>query len=157
MPTVDAVRKFVNSSINSTVADFQGSFSSWSAVPDVSSGYQKPPPRKFDYIYVYVNAADAASLGLDGTGTWRFIMSSDSWSAAAGKKNWTAQYKIASTQFTSAQQAALDSGVTRSKLDDIESRLLSLEAAVEKLNSLLAGMSRQTWTFESFSSSGSHV
>lgn len=109
-------------------------------------------PDKNDYVYVYLDAAAATSLSVlsQGTGTWRCAIAGDKWANASGRSNWKPQYRISDALFTAAQQAAIDSGIT----SDLVAEIASLRETVAKLSALLAGMSRQTWTFEALAADG---
>lgn len=103
-----ADKKFVNDLIQSTAADFRGSWDTYADVPSDPSLYPEDDegnrkPGKNDYIIVQRDEAQ------DG-GTWRYKYTGE-WDTD-GKSGWTAEYEINANPLTADQIAALDSGIT---------------------------------------------
>lgn len=106
-----ADKAFVNSTVASMAADFCGNFATWSAVPTQSSGYLVEP-GEHDYMVVE-DVSDYPDQEIEGK--WRFVYSGD-WDTD-GKDGWTPAYSIGSA-FTAAQQAAIDSGITSTMVNN---------------------------------------
>ena len=107
-----ATRSFVNSSVQTATANFRGNWTTWAAVPTAVDNYPadyagSKTPTVNDYLVVQ-NASDYSGKTL--TGTWRFKYSGD-WTTK-GKNGWQPEYQVNETPLTSAQLAALNSGVT---------------------------------------------
>ena len=103
-----ADKKFVNDLIQSTAADFRGSWDTYADVPTDPSLYPEDDegntkPGKNDYIIVQRDETQ------DG-GTWRYKYTGE-WDTD-GKSGWTAEYEINANPLTADQIAALDSGIT---------------------------------------------
>ena len=108
-----ADKSFVNSTVATNAANFRGNWTNWTAVPSNASLYPEDyvgnrTPTNNDYMMVQ-DASDYEGL----KGSWRFIYIGD-WNTT-GKSGWNPQYKVGST-FTAAQQAAIDSGITDTKV-----------------------------------------
>lgn len=103
-----ADKKFVNDLIQSTAADFRGSWDTYADIPTDPSLYPEDDegntkPGKNDYIIVQRDETQ------DG-GTWRYKYTGE-WDTD-GKSGWTAEYEINANPLTADQIAALDSGIT---------------------------------------------
>ena len=108
-----ADKSFVNSTVATNAANFRGNWTNWTDVPSVASLYPEDyvgnkTPTNNDYMMVQ-DASDYEGL----QGSWRFIYIGD-WNTT-GKSGWNPQYKVGST-FTAVQQAAIDSGITATKV-----------------------------------------
>ena len=107
-----ADKAFVNSSVQTATANFRGNWDTWSDVPTSASSYPadyagSTTPTVNDYMVVQ----DASGYTGDTlTGTWRFKYSG-TWSTD-GKSGWLPEYQVNETPLTSAQLAALNSGIT---------------------------------------------
>lgn len=103
-----ADKKFVNDLIQSTAADFRGSWDTYADVPTDPNLYPEDDegnrkPGKNDYLLVQRDETQ------DG-GTWRYKYTGD-WDTD-GKSGWTAEYEVNANPLTADQIAALDSGIT---------------------------------------------
>lgn len=117
-----ADKAFVNSTVQTSSANFRGNWANWAAVPTNADDYPvdadgNKTPTKNDYLVVQ-DASDYTATTL--TGTWRFKYSGE-W-ATDGKAGWHPEYQVNETPLTAAQLAALNSGATAAlitKLEDI--------------------------------------
>ena len=127
-----ADKAFVNSTLQTSTANFRGNWSTWADVPSDASAYPTDylgikTPSVNDYLVV-VDASDySASDPIDGT--WRFKYSGV-W-ATDGKTGWHKEYQVNESPLTAAQLAALNSGATAA-------RLLTIETAIDNT---------ELWTF----------
>lgn len=103
-----ADKNFVNSSIQTSTADFKGSWETYADIPTDASAY--PPdatgdttPKINDYLVVVHDE------NKDG-GTWRYKYTG-SWETD-GKSGWVVEYQVNETPFTAEQLAAINSGIT---------------------------------------------
>ena len=108
-----ADKSFVNSTVATNAANFRGNWTNWAAVPTDATLYPEDyvgnkTPNNNDYMVVQ----DARDYDGD-EGSWRFIYVGD-WNTT-GKSGWKSQYKVGSA-FTAVQQAAIDSGITATKV-----------------------------------------
>ena len=113
---------FVNSSVQSSTANFRGNWPTWASVPSVSSGYDpdytgSTMPTVNDYMVVQ-EASGYPSAGEAHDGTWRFKYTG-SW-AASGKDGWRPEYQVNETPFTANQLAAINSGITETLVGEFE-------------------------------------
>lgn len=113
-----ADKAFVNNTVATNAANFRGNWSTWAAVPTNVSDYPEDytgskTPTNNDYLVIQ----DGTDYDPSNTGMWRFIYVGD-WSIA-GKSGWTPQYRVGSA-FTAEQQAAIDSGITSTKVTKYE-------------------------------------
>ena len=111
-----ADKDFVNSTVATNSANFRGNWATWADVPTTANGYPEDytgsrTPTNNDYMVV----DDASGYNAQNTGAWRFIFVGD-WNVG-GKANWQPAYRIG-TAFTAAQQAAINSGITSTMVDD---------------------------------------
>ena len=120
-----ADKDFVNSSIQTSTANFRGNWTDWTEVPFDSSEY--PPdyignttPTVNDYL-VLQNASDYPLETLEGT--WRFKYIGD-W-AIQGKNGWIPEYQVNEEPFTSEQLYAINSGITDVKVANYDLHLIN--------------------------------
>ena len=109
-----ADKAFVNSSVQTATANFRGNWDTWTLVPTSASSYPtdyagSTTPTVNDYLVVQ-DASDYTGDTLEGT--WRFKYTG-TW-ATDGKSGWNPEYQVNETPLTSAQLAALNSGITSS-------------------------------------------
>ena len=121
-----ADKDFVNSTIATNAANFRGNWSTWTSVPtnvnDYPADYSGSKiPTNNDYLVVQ----DGTGYGSSYTGMWRFIYVGD-W-ATDGKNGWNPQYRVGSA-FTQAQQDAIDSGITSTKVSTYDGYATSIGA-----------------------------
>lgn len=110
-----ADKAFVNSSVAAMAADFCGNFANWAAVPTTAEGY-KVAPGIHDYMVVEDVSDYPVPVGEDPLeGKWRFVYTGD-WTTL-GKSGWEPAYSIGSA-FTAAQQAAIDSGINSTMVNN---------------------------------------
>lgn len=107
-----ADKAFVNSSVQTVTANFRGNWDTWALVPTSASSYPadytgSTTPTVNDYLVVQ-DASDYTGDTLEGT--WRFKYTG-TWSTD-GKSGWNPEYQVNETPLTSAQLAALNSGIT---------------------------------------------
>ena len=133
-----ADKSFVNSTVATNAANFRGNWINWTAVPSNASLYPEDyvgnrTPTNNDYMMVQ-DASDYEGL----KGSWRFIYIGD-WNTT-GKSGWNPQYKVGST-FTAVQQAAIDSGITATKVDTYDGYGTSITALqTDKLDKVYTGL-----------------
>jgi len=135
-----ADKAFVNSSVQTATANFRGNWASWSAVPTSANDYPEDyagsrTPTVNDYLVVQ-DASGYTGQTLDGT--WRFKYSGD-W-ATDGKSGWLPEYQVNETPMTSAQLAALNSGITAAGVTQIAT---NTSAIAGKQDILTAGSNIQ--------------
>lgn len=131
-----ADKAFVNSSVQTATANFRGNWASWSAVPTSANDYPEDyagskTPTVNDYLVVQ-DASGYTGQTLEGT--WRFKYSGD-W-ATDGKSGWLPEYQVNETPMTSAQLAALNSGITAAGVTQIAT---NTSAIAGKQDTLTAG------------------
>lgn len=120
-----ADKSFVNSSIQTSTANFRGTWSTWSDVPSNPSLYPQDErgnttPTTNDYLVVS-NASDYTEQTLSGTWRFKYV---GSWETN-GKNGWIAEYQVNEEPLTSEQIYALNSGVTAEKVSGYDSHLLN--------------------------------
>lgn len=123
-----ADKNFVNETIAQNAANFRGNWANWSDVPTDKNLYPEDyagnrKPTNNDYLVV----TDASGYDAEYDGSWRFLYTGD-WDEV-GKDGWKPAYRIGSA-FTSDQQAAIDSTITKDKVDaydGYESRITAVE------------------------------
>ena len=113
-----ADKAFVNSTVATNAANFRGNWTNFTAVPTSVNDYPadysgSKTPTNNDYLVVQ----DGTDYDPANTGMWRFIYVGD-WSTL-GKSGWAPQYRVGSA-FTAEQQAAIDSGITSTKVTKYE-------------------------------------
>lgn len=114
-----ADKNFVNSSVQTATANFRGNWSDWADVPTVATSYPvdyagNRTPTVNDYLVVQ-DASDYTLETLEGT--WRFKYTG-TW-ATDGKAGWHPEYQVNETPLTAAQLAALNSGITAEKVNNM--------------------------------------
>lgn len=118
-----ADKSFVNSSIQTSTANFRGSWSTWADVPTVATDYPvdfsgNKTPTTNDYLVVQ----DASDYTLESlVGTWRFKYIGN-WSTD-GKNGWLPEYQVNEEPFTSDQLYAINSGITEDKVTSYDNHL----------------------------------
>lgn len=135
-----ADKSFVNSSIQTATANFRGNWATWAAVPTNANDYPEDyagskTPTVNDYLVVQ-DASGYTGETLDGT--WRFKYSG-TWSTD-GKSGWLPEYQVNETPLTSAQLAALNSGITAAGVTQIAT---NTSAIAGKQDTLTAGANIQ--------------
>lgn len=124
-----ADKSFVNSTVQTSTANFRGNWANWASVPMNADEYPEDylgetTPSTNDYMVVQ----DATGYGVTYVGTWRFKYSG-LWSTD-GRNGWHPEYQVNETPLTSAQLQALNSGITASKVsqyDNYESAIADIE------------------------------
>lgn len=114
-----ADKNFVNSSVQTATANFRGNWNDWADVPTVATDYPvdyagNRTPTVNDYLVVQ-DASDYTLETLEGT--WRFKYTG-TW-ASDGKAGWHPEYQVNETPLTAAQLAALNSGITAEKVNNM--------------------------------------
>jgi len=112
-----ATESFVNSSVQTATANFRGNWNTWDEIPTDSSLYPvddagSTVPTTNDYLIV--NEADDYP-NEELTGRWRFKYSGV-W-ATNGKNGWHPEYQVNEEPFTDAQVKAIDSTITKEKVE----------------------------------------
>lgn len=114
-----ADKAFVNSTTQTATANFRGNWATWADIPTNAEEYpldyaQSRTPTVNDYLVVQ-DASGYTGETLEGT--WRFKYSGE-WSVN-GKNGWHPEYQVNETPLTAAQLAALNSGATEAKINQI--------------------------------------
>lgn len=139
-----ADKAFVNSSVQTATANFRGNWATWSAVPTTASDYPEDytgskTPTVNDYLVVQ-DASGYTGETLEGT--WRFKYTGD-WTTD-GKNGWLPEYQVNETPMTSAQLAALNSGVTAATVTQIATNTSAISGlSTSKQDKLTAGSNIQ--------------
>ncbi len=116
-PTINAVREFVNSSINSMTANYVTSDADGNNFPTKASldnatvfyhGRIVYTPSEHDYVYV---TADESR----DNGTWRYAYSGTIWAA---------QVRVNEAPLTVAQTAAINSNITANRVNALDAHLV---------------------------------
>lgn len=108
-----ADKDFVNSSISTNTADFDGSWNTYAAIPTTEAGFTNagyPAPTNNNYLVVKEDETK------DG-GTWRYKYVDDG--GAYDKANWKAEYEVNETPFTQSQLDAINSGANSTNIAQI--------------------------------------
>lgn len=108
-----ADKNFVNSSISTNTAYFDGTWATYAAIPSTAAGFESegfPAPTNNNYLVVSEDETQ------DG-GTWRYKYVDDG--GAYNKNNWHAEYEVNETPMTAAQLAAINSGITSTLVGQI--------------------------------------
>ena len=148
--TVSAIIDFVNSSIEKNGATFQGSFQSWTDVPDDKNSTEYTSvPDKNDYIYVNIGPSDYLIDNTQNTfldqGVWKFVIASSSWNSQLNRKNWKPEYKISETLFTDAQTKAINSGIAAYKVDNYDDLLVNYKKLSAEIAKLSVGLEKLSY------------
>ena len=131
-----ADKDFVNSSISTNTADFDGSWDTYAAVPTTVAGFTNagfPAPTNNNYLVVKEDETQ------DG-GTWRYKYIDDG--GAYAKSKWKAEYEVNETPFTQAQLDAINSGATSTNIGQIAtntSSISTINGQISTINTTLAG------------------
>lgn len=120
-----ADKSFVNSSIQTSTANFRGTWSTWSNVPSNPFLYPQDEsgnttPTKNDYLVVS-NASDYTEQTLNGTWRFKYV---GSWETN-GKNGWIPEYQVNEEPLTSEQIYAINSGITADKVSNYDSHLIN--------------------------------
>ena len=126
-----ADKEFVVDKIKTYGASFRGSWATWASVPTNPNLYPEDAdgnrtPDANDYMIV---VADETQDG----GTWKYVYTGV-WTTD-GKQGWKAEYEIEKSPFTPEQQAAIDSGITSTKVAQISVN----EGDIADINTTLSG------------------
>lgn len=138
-----ADKNFVNSSIQTSTANFRGNWPTFADIPSDVNSYPEDyagsrTPTINDYLVVQKDETHNGA-------TWRYKYTGN-W-ATEGKTGWQAEYEINETPLTANQLAALNSGITaeavsqidtnRHDISDCKGDISALEA--DKQDKLIAG------------------
>lgn len=122
--------------VQSATGSFRGNWDTWAAVPTNVGLY--PPdssgnttPSTNDYITLQ----NASSYNTSYSGAWRFKYTG-TWSTA-GKNGWKPEYKVADEAFTPAQTAAINSTITKDKVDGYDASITDISGRVEAVESVI--------------------
>lgn len=148
--TVSAIIDFVNSSIEKNGATFQGSFQSWTDVPDDKNSTEYTNvPDKNDYIYVNIGPSDYPIDDTQTTfldqGVWKFVIATSQWDDNLNRKNWKPEYKISETLFTDAQTKAINSGIAAYKVDNYDDLLANYKKLSAEIAKLSVGLEKLSY------------
>ena len=137
-----ADKKYVNDLIQSTAADFRGSWDTYADVPTDPSLYPEDEtgshiPNTNDYIIIQRDETQ------DG-GTWRYKYTGD-WTTD-GKSGWTAEYEINANPLTQDQIAALDSGITDTLVAQISTNEDNITALTNSKQNNITGAASSVTT-----------
>jgi hypothetical protein len=130
-----ADKAFVNSSIQTNTADFDGSWATYAAIPSTVGGFTSegfPEPSNNNYLVVEQDETQ------DG-GTWRYKYVDDG--TAYNKNKWKVEYEINETPMTAAQLAALNSGITSTLVGQITTNqgdISTINGQITTINTTLA-------------------
>lgn len=130
-----ADKDFVNSSLQTNSATFDGSWPTYAAIPTTAEGFTSAgfeTPTNNNYLVVEADETH------DGA-RWRYKYASNG--TTYDKANWKAEYEINETPFTAAQNAALNSGITAelvAQIDTNKDNIASLETEVQELQTAIS-------------------
>lgn len=130
-----ADKNFVNSSIQTNTADFDGSWATYAAIPSTVGGFTSegfPEPSNNNYLVVEQDETQ------DG-GTWRYKYVDDG--TAYNKNKWKSEYEINESPMTAAQLAALNSGITSTLVAQIgtnQTDIGTINGQITAINTTLA-------------------
>lgn len=123
-----ADKNFVNSSISTNTAYFDGTWDTYALIPTTVAGFTSlglPEPTNNNYLVVKEDETQ------DG-GTWRYKYVDDG--TAYNKNKWHVEYEVNETPLTAAQLAALNSGITSSLVTQISLNEASIQSLLRMLN-----------------------
>ena len=109
-----ADKNYVNSAIQTASSYFDGAWDTYAAIPTTAAGFTNAgfaTPTLNNYLVVLEDETQ------QGGGTWRYKYISDS--TVYDKANWSAEYRVNESPFTSDEWAAIDSGITSSLVEQI--------------------------------------
>ena len=101
-----ADQQFVNDSISTNTADFDGSWATYADIPSTVAGFTSenlPEPSNNNYLVVLADETQ------DG-GTWRYKYIDNG--GSYDKVNWAVEYEINESPLTQSQLDAINSGIT---------------------------------------------
>lgn len=130
-----ADKAFVNSTVQTNTASFDGSWATYAAIPTTVAGFTSagfPEPTNNNYLVV---VADETQDG----GTWRYKYVDDG--TAYNKNKWKSEYEINETPMTAAQLAALNSGITSTLVAQIgtnQNNITTINGQISTINTTLA-------------------
>ena len=130
-----ADKAFVNSTVQTNTASFDGSWATYAAIPTTVAGFTSagfPEPTNNNYLVVVEDETQ------DG-GTWRYKYVDDG--TAYNKNKWKVEYEINETPMTAAQLAALNSGITSTLVAQIgtnQNNITTINGQISTINTTLA-------------------
>lgn len=130
-----ADKAFVNSTVQTNTASFDGSWATYAAIPTTVAGFTSagyPEPTNNNYLVV---VADETQDG----GTWRYKYVDDG--TAYNKNKWKSEYEINETPMTADQLAALNSGITSTLVAQIgtnQNNITTINGQISTINTTLA-------------------
>lgn len=125
-----ADKNFVNSTVSTQTAYFDGSWETYSDIPSTEAGFETagyPAPTNNNYLVV---VADETQDG----GTWRYKYVDEGTGYA--KANWKAEYEVNETPLTAAQLAAINSGITSALVTQIGTNTTDIAGKQDIINDL---------------------
>ena len=147
-----ADKAFVNSTVQTNTASFDGSWATYAAIPTTVAGFTSagfPEPTNNNYLVVVEDETQ------DG-GTWRYKYVDDG--TAYNKNKWKVEYEINETPMTAAQLAALNSGITSTLVGQITTNqgdISTINGQISTINTTLATkISKFTATNPTLTTSG---
>lgn len=147
-----ADKAFVNSTVQTNTASFDGSWATYAAIPTTVAGFTSagfPEPTNNNYLVVVEDETQ------DG-GTWRYKYVDDG--AAYNKNKWKVEYEINETPMTADQLAALNSGITSTSVAQIgtnQNNITTINGQISTINTTLATkISKFTATNPTLTTSG---
>lgn len=147
-----ADKAFVNSTVQTNTASFDGSWATYAAIPTTVAGFTSegyPEPTNNNYLVV---VADETQDG----GTWRYKYVDDG--TAYNKNKWKSEYEINETPMTADQLAALNSGITSTLVAQIgtnQNNITTINGQISTINTTLATkISKFTATNPTLTTSG---
>ena len=123
-----ADKNFVNSSISTNTAYFDGTWDTYALIPTTVAGFTSlglPEPTNNNYLVVKEDETQ------DG-GTWRYKYIDDG--TVYNKNKWHVEYEVNETPLTAAQLAALNSGITSSLVTQISLNEATAQSLLRMLN-----------------------
>lgn len=130
-----ADKQYVDDSIQTNSASFDGSWATYLAVPTTVAGFTDeglPTPSNNNYLIVL---ADETKDG----GTWRYKYVDDG--TAYNKNKWQAEYEVNESPFSQAQLDAINSGATTTNIGQIgtnTSDISTINGQITSINTTLA-------------------
>ena len=147
-----ADKAFVNSTVQTNTASFDGSWATYAAIPTTVAGFTSagyPEPTNNNYLVVVEDETQ------DG-GTWRYKYVDDG--SAYNKNKWKVEYKINETPMTADQLEALNSGITSTLVSQIttnQNNITTINGQISTINTTLATkISKFTATNPTLTTSG---
>ena len=147
-----ADKAFVNSTVQTNTASFDGSWATYAAIPTTVAGFTSagyPEPTNNNYLVVVEDETQ------DG-GTWRYKYVDDG--SAYNKNKWKVEYEINETPMTADQLEALNSGITSTLVSQIttnQNNITTINGQISTINTTLATkISKFTATNPTLTTSG---